>query len=289
MAQSISSDSSATTLTAIKRDINIATGVIRHQLSKFIFEETRTIASVADQQAYQLPVRTVRIAAVTYTSGSIPYVLREVADRNEWQLINESTTTTSTYPEYFYVDKDQIHLYPTPNASADTITMITEERVKDMDRADYTAGTVTVTNGDATVIGATVAFSTVTNIEPGDYFKANNDGLWYEIASITDASNLELQKTYEGTTLATQSYTIGEQALGAYEDLHILPVWWALSQFYATRRDENNEIKYMTLWNEGYSQANENYSKRTATNIIPSRRTRSHPYGRANAYPINVT
>jgi len=291
-AQDICSDDSAGTLTTLKREINVGTGILLHQLSQYIYEQERTLTSVASQQSYELPVRTIRVNTVTYTSGSIPYVLTEITDRFEWDRINETTSTTSTYPEYYYVDKNKIHFFPTPSTADDTITLLTEERFREMTLADYTTGTITtLANAGTTVTGDSTAWSTATNIRADGWFKVTNDGNWYQISSITDADTLVLKKGYEGTAIAagTDAYTIGEQALGAYEDLHILPVCYALSQFYAIRRDQGNETKYLTLWNNGLAQANETYANKNASDVLPSRRRRHNDYGRANRYPINVT
>lgn len=291
-AQDLCSDDSAGTLTTLKREINVATGILRHQLSQYIFEAERTITSVASQQSYELPVRTIRVNTVTYTSGSIPYVLNPVADRFEWDLINETTTTTSTYPEYYHVDKNKIHFFPLSNTNGDTITLLTEERFREMTLADYTTGTIaTLAVAGTEVTGDSTAWSTVTNIRADGWFRVTNDGNWYEISSITDADTIVIKKGYEGTAISggSDNYTIGTQALGAYEDLHILPVYYALSQFYAIRRDTTNETKYLTLWNNGLAQANSTYSNRMASDVIPSKRVTRHKYGAANAHPRNVT
>ena len=291
-AQDLCSDDSAGTLTTLKREINVGTGILLHQLSQYIYEKEREITSVASQQSYELPVRAIRVNTVVYTSGSIPYVITEISDSYEWDRINETTATTSTYPEYYHVDKDKIHFFPTPSTDDDTITLSVEERFREMTLADYTTGTITTLAAAGTeVTGSSTAWSTVTNIRADGWFRVTNDGNWYQISSITDADTIVLKKGYEGIAISggSDTYTIGVQALGAYEDLHILPVYYALSQFYARRRDKANEAKYLTLWNNGLAQANTTYANKNASDVIPSRRAVRYPYGRANQFPINVT
>lgn len=78
--------------------------------------------------------------------------------------------------------------------------------------ANYTTGTISVTNGDATVTGSGTSWATTTNAEVGEYIKLP-DGKWYKIASIASNTSLEIEITdanggYQGSTLAGQTYTI---------------------------------------------------------------------------------
>ena len=72
--------------------------------------------------------------------------------------------------------------------------------------AQYRTGTVTVTSADATVVGAGTAFAD--NVSAGDLFTLQDSGVFYEVASITDDTNLELTANYAGGTEAGQSYIV---------------------------------------------------------------------------------
>jgi hypothetical protein len=67
----------------------------------------------------------------------------------------------------------------------------------------YSTGTVTVTNGDATVTGAGGA--TFGQNLVGSIF-SSADGLYYVVDSVTNATTLELTTVYAGGTLAGQAY-----------------------------------------------------------------------------------
>ncbi|WP_454599130.1 hypothetical protein [Qipengyuania sp. SM2507] len=69
----------------------------------------------------------------------------------------------------------------------------------------YKAGTVTVTNGSATVTGAGTAF--VANAKIGEGFEGP-DGRTYEIADVPSNTVLTLARTYTGATAAGQNYGI---------------------------------------------------------------------------------
>jgi hypothetical protein len=69
----------------------------------------------------------------------------------------------------------------------------------------YSVGTVTVTNGDATILGAGGA--TWTECMEGSIF-VSADGVWYVVDTVTDATHLELTTVYGGGTLGGQSYNM---------------------------------------------------------------------------------
>lgn len=73
--------------------------------------------------------------------------------------------------------------------------------------SNYSTGTISVTNGDATVTGSGTSWNTTTNAEVGEYIKLP-DGKWYKIASISNNTSLEIEVDYQGSTLSGQSYVI---------------------------------------------------------------------------------
>jgi len=80
---------------------------------------------------------------------------------------------------------------------------------KATERDHYNTGTVTMVNGDATVEGSGVAWTTLGNVEPGMVFRLANEDVDYIVESITDADTLELTTTYRGTNVtAGESYSI---------------------------------------------------------------------------------
>lgn len=73
--------------------------------------------------------------------------------------------------------------------------------------SNYTTGTISVTNGSATVTGSGTSWNTTTNAEAGEYIKLP-DGKWYRITLITNNTTLTIECDYQGSTVSGQSYTI---------------------------------------------------------------------------------
>lgn len=87
-------------------------------------------------------------------------------------------------------------------------------------KADYhTTGTVTVTNDSATVEGASSPAWDTNLIVPGMLFRLQSDDDWYIIQSVTDADTLVLDRVYEGTTSAGESYVIDPRGLRQFRVL----------------------------------------------------------------------
>src|SRR3990167_5380114 len=75
-----------------------------------------------------------------------------------------------------------------------------------MAQMQYKIGTVTVTNGDATVTGLGTLF--VANIAAVAIFKVDGDTATYVVGSITNDTALELTANYTGATGGSKTYAI---------------------------------------------------------------------------------
>ena len=73
--------------------------------------------------------------------------------------------------------------------------------------ANYTTGTISVTNGSAGVTGSGTLWNTSTNAEVNEYIKLP-DGKWYKITAIGSDTSITIEKNYAGSTLSGQNYTI---------------------------------------------------------------------------------
>jgi len=71
----------------------------------------------------------------------------------------------------------------------------------------YRTGTITITNGSATVTGASTLWSDVGTLMPGDILNGP-DGKLYEILTINSNTGITLNSVYLGTSLSAQAYSI---------------------------------------------------------------------------------
>lgn len=73
--------------------------------------------------------------------------------------------------------------------------------------AAYTSGTISVTNGSATITGSSTSWATTTNAEAGEYIKLP-DSKWYRITAVNGDTSITVEAKFYGTTASSQTYII---------------------------------------------------------------------------------
>lgn len=73
--------------------------------------------------------------------------------------------------------------------------------------AQYKTGTISVTNGSATVTGSGTAWST--NAQAGNTFKIKGESVIYTVASVNSDTSITLSANYAGSTGSGKEYIIG--------------------------------------------------------------------------------
>lgn len=209
-------------------------------------ERLRTLTTIASTASYVLPYDCDQVREVAVIVSGIRYVPRLVPNQKFWDELNE-TIYTSDIPEYYRVFNGVLSLWPTPATSSNTINVTQKTRVIDLSVADYTTGTIiTATNGLTAIVGDSTSW---TSQMVGRYIRitysntANTgDGLWYEVAGVTDTTHLTLTRAYGGTSIVAGSaaYTLGQMPL-LPEASHDLPWLWAAGQYWVKEDDTRGE------------------------------------------------
>lgn len=198
-------------------------------------EKTATATTVASQQSYQLPVDFAQMRTVTVAQGTSIWAVEEAPSRQFWDALN-IVASTSNVAQYYYLQGNTIKFYPTPSASSNTITYNYKKRVPLFNIANYTAGTVAITNGGTTVTGSGTTFA-ATMVGRSIM---TTDGYWYEISGFTSTTVLTIITPYLGTTITGATYIIGQMSPlpDAYEKL---PVFDAVSDYFAVQGNADKE------------------------------------------------
>jgi hypothetical protein len=205
-------------------------------------EKTIVKSTVGSQQFYYVGAG--RIRNVTVTIGSTKYTPTEVKTQDEWDRLNQSTSTSNT-PEFYFVGDGRIGFYPTPSsATVDAISANIFQGHKDLSIADYSTGTITTTSG-TTITGSGTSWTSKMEgrwIRITDSNTANTgDGEWYEISSVTSATVLELVSPYLGTAISagTAAYVIGQSSI-IPGDFHMVSVHRAVEQYFSFIQPEKD-------------------------------------------------
>ena len=243
-------DSSATNLSYGDTLMNEYEKRILNKYNLHFLEDIHTDTTVASQQFYNLPNDYKKlITSPTITVGSTTYTIAEAPNRRFWDSLN-STTQTSDVPQYYFLYENQVGFYPTPSTTGSTITMPYLKQQKDLSIADFSTGTVlSIANGETTVTGNAPSWTAPMAgrfIRITESNTANTgDGQWYEIASVTSSTVLELVNKYTGTSISsgTASYIIGQMSAmpNGYDTL---PIYHAAFIYWMENGDLNKSDRF---------------------------------------------
>ena len=221
----------------------------------------KTASTVVDKVYYHYPPDVVDIENVQVTVNSVKYPLETVHSQSVWNWLNSLTIQTSAIPQFVFPRRDDFGIWPTPQ-DAYTITFDYHMRDRNLTVADYTTGTVTVTQNSATITGSGTTF---TANMVGRWFQVTTntlDSYWYRISAYTSATVITLESVYEGASGSGLSYKIGE-SMETPEETHILLADAVTSAWYA---GPAQDITKATWWNNVFWTGDGNNNSRSLAN-----------------------
>lgn len=223
----------------------------------------RTMTTVASTTFGNLPYDVDQVESIFVTVGTTRYNPKPAPSRKFWDELHYSVQTSDT-PQWWFVYDGQLGLWPRPATAGNTISLNCKIKVRDLNIADYTTGTiVTATNGDETITGSgsswtaqmtglsmRITYSTTAN---------TGDGLWYEISSVASATSLELVRKYGGTSIAAGSaaYTMGMLPL-LPEAFHDLPEMYGAYRYW-TKENDDRATEFKNMLADGINTLFETY------------------------------
>lgn len=205
----------------------------------------RTASTVASTTFVNLPYDIDLVESVFVTVGSTRHNPKPAPSRAFWDELHYSVQT-SDIPQYWFIYNGQIGLWPKPASSSNVISINGKIRVIDLNTADITSSTITtLANGGTalTVSGGLTTQMTGWWIRPTYSTTANTgDGMWYEIASVTNSTTATLVRGYGGNSIAvgTAASTIAQMPLlpEAFQDLPELYASW---RYWAKEKDSRKD------------------------------------------------
>lgn len=217
--------------------------------------------TVAAQEYVEIPNNIRRVINARQqngvTVGSVIYPLGLIFDQDRWNSILAMLLGQSDVPFFGYQRSNRLYIQPIPSTDGDLVYMRGRVKLTDLTIDDYTTGTiVTLATGTTTVTGSGTTWTAgmvgqYIRITEGDAANLGDNG-WYQIASVTSTTILELVKKYQGTSIAAGSatYTIG-QITYEPETYHMAPIYRALAQYWDFKEDMNLSNRYWRLYDGG--------------------------------------
>lgn len=210
---------------------------------------TATLA-VGGLQFYPAPPNYSKLKTVTITVGNLKWTPDEVLTREEWDKLNVFPYY-SDIPNNFFVypggDRGvQIGIWPIPSTTGNTITYNYKFRIPDLSLADYSTGTVSVSNGGTTITGTATTFTPTTNVQNESRWvqisQTKGDNLWYQVSSVDSTTAISLYEPYQGIAVTGGSYVLGQMPI-LMEDFHDMLVWKALTYYFSSIVDNPTKRK----------------------------------------------
>lgn len=156
--------------------VNLALGATmindehRKLLQDYFFNESEfKITTVAGQEGYNLPWNYSKLKTGTLTIGNLRWNPREILSRNDWDDLKTIENYKSDIPNNFFIYNGKFNLWPIPSTTGNTIGFHYKIRVPDLTFADYTTGTVSVTNAQGVfatnqLYGGSTGYVTTTGV-----------------------------------------------------------------------------------------------------------------------------
>lgn len=229
----------------------------RNILQKYFFNETSyTISTVSGQQGYVFPYNYSILKDITVTVGQLRWTPNIILTRTQWDQVN-LLPYTSDIPQYFFIYDNKIEIFPIPSTTGNTITFNYKFRVPELSLIDYKDGTANFENGSRIVKGNGTLWQNNYLPGPGSVLNINlwirppypaGDNNWYQVLSIESDSSLTLVSPYQGQSVSSASYSIGQMPV-LLEDFHDLLVFKALTTYFSTiqqnaTKHDNFEERY---------------------------------------------
>lgn len=266
--------SSDTTLVAFfDRHLVVRYQDLQAEFSNYTTEKPpQTASTVNAQQFYSYPRGVTNIESINIDIGDQNIPLQIVNSQKIWDELN--AVNVNSWPAYFFPRKDDFGLWPIPDAVY-TINLNSHHGDRSLTTADFATGTVTVANNDATITHSATGF---TALMVGRWFRVDQDGYWYRIASFTDTSNMELETVFEGTGTSGLSFRIGESPEIPVE-AHVLLSYGTTSDYFrGPRGDKTKANDWESMYLKGREEVQERYAQRSDSRLIQrgmGRRNRS--------------
>lgn len=159
------------------RGLQLINDSVRYLVQKYYFNENEYQSlSIANQQTYTLPYDVKDIVNCTVLVGGILWQPLEAPNRQFWDALN-TIPFYSDFPQFFYRFRaNQINLFPIPQSTGNPISINYKRRIRDLSVADYTTGTIAVTQWKLGTFTAIVNNATLTgSVLSGTPILANND------------------------------------------------------------------------------------------------------------------
>lgn len=234
----------------LTEEINNAIVIIESALRNYTVQEGANVLTTTDDQYYYYPDGVEAVESATMTIGGEAYPLRVIESQEQWNLLNQ-IDAGGTFPQFIHPRRHDFGVWPIPSEDDLVIAFNHNALSPRMEAEDYSIGTVSLTNGSATVTGAGDQLAFSADMVGRYLYVRGGNRRWYKITAYVDTTHLTLQKPYEGTTVSGATYNIGQSPEIPMELQHI-PAHYAAAMWYqGPFSDDRKAQEYLNYFYTG--------------------------------------
>jgi hypothetical protein len=232
-------------------------------------ETLYTVPTVTGVGTFPLPKDYRKMITVSQTYGTREWPINEMVDPKAFnRLFYLSTVMSAFVAQYYHVRGKNLLIFPFCSTSTDYIKMFYMKAPVNMVQVDYNEGLITVTNAATTVTGSGTYWST--NVVAGSYIILNDEA--YLIDTVVSDTQLTIDQKFQGATLTSQPYLIGDLPTIPEPFTDILWIGAAREYWALYKKDEVQSALLADRFNEYEARLKENTNAKTTEDFISPRR-----------------
>ena|SRR3990167_855899 len=219
--------------------------------------------------------------------GNLWYVPTEVKTATDWQILNQTTVSSSLITHYFVDERTkQIGLFPVPVDSQGTIKVGFTKKIIDYSASDYSTGTVSVSANGTIFSGKNTSWGSQM---AGRYIQPTGtntpaDDFWFEIQSVGSTGSIYTREIVPNA-ITGATYTVS-QLMPFPEGFEQTPLWYSLDKYYQMKEKPALAREYERMWKEDLENLYRR-DQRSVTGLVK----KTTPYSQldVNQSPWNIT
>jgi hypothetical protein len=232
-------------------------------------EDLYTVDTIAATGTFALPKDYRKMITVSQTYGTREYPITELPDPKAFnKLFYLSVIQSAFVAQYYHLRGSNLLIFPFCSTSTDHIKMWYLKNPISMTQLDYNEGTISLTTATSAVTG--VGTYWLANVVVGSSIILND--IAYKITAVTSDTQLTISQLFQGATLTTQPYSIGDVPTIPEPFTDILWIGAAREYWALYKKDEKQSALLADRFNEYESRLKENTSAKSVEDFISPRK-----------------
>lgn len=232
-------------------------------------ETFKQVATVLSTNTFPLPKDYRKMITVSQTYGTGEYPIEEQSDPKKFNELFYSSGVAAAFGiQRYHLRGNNLLIFPACSTSTDYIKMWYLKNPISMTQVDYSEGLVSVALAGTTVTGTGTFWSA--NVIVGAHIII--DDISYKITTVTSDTELVIDTPFQGATLTSYSYLIGDIPTIPEPFTDILWVGAAREYWALYKKDEKQAGLLAEIFNGYEDRMKENTNAKSVEDVMLPRK-----------------